>query len=119
MTEITNINIDGATGSEAKFANLLDKKPAKNIFKLCVAQVLQQKKENQGADTDVSADALQALEQTITDVSGDLALWSFNADNAVITYSADVVASHAEGVFECTIPYVTLRKLAKTSFPLP
>ena len=119
MTEITNINIDIATGSEAKFANLLDEKPAKEIFKLCAAQVLQQKKEREGADADVSATALQALEQTVADVSGDLALWSFNEDNAVITYSADVVASHAEGVFDCTIPYVTLRKLAKASFPLP
>ena len=119
MIEILNINIDAAKGKPATFANLLDKKPAKDIFKLCAAQVLRQKKESQGADADVSADALQALEQTITDVSGDLALWSFNADNAVVTYSADMVASHAEGVFDCTIPYADLRKLARSSFPLP
>ena len=119
MTEISNINIDTAAGRDATFASLLDKKPAKDVFKLCSAQVLQQKKEKEGADADVSAEAVHTLEKTVADISGDLTLWSFNADKAVVTYSADMVGAHAEGIFDCTIPHTDLRKITKASFPLP
>ena len=119
MNQSTSSNIDVAAGSEATFANMLDKKAAQQVFDSCAKQVLKQKKVVEGADADLSTEAIKNLNETVASVSGDLALWNFYADKAVITYDQDVVGAHAEGVFDCTIPYTQLRRLVKPGFPLP
>ena len=119
MIQSTSSNIDVAAGGEATFANMLDKKAAQEVFDSCAKQVLKQKKETEGADADLSADAIKNLNETVASVSSDLALWSFYADKAVITYDQDVVGAHGEGAFDCTIPYTQLRPLVKPGFPLP
>jgi hypothetical protein len=114
-----NINLDVAAARETTFDNLIDKAAAQKIFSLCAKQVEDQKREAEGADADLGADVLKSLRETVVSVTGDLKLWSFGADKATIGYDADVVGAHTEGVFDCTIPYSTLRPLAKPGFPLP
>ena len=118
-TQSASINIDATTGKIVSFTDLLDAKPAQEIFKSCAKQVFQQKKKSQGKDADVSAAAVKTLGETVASVSTDLALWSFFADKAVIDFDSDVLGAHAEGAFDCTIPYAQLRPIMKTGFPLP
>ena len=113
------INIDVAKGKLAQFSDLLDKAAAQKIFGECGQQVLKQKKENEGKDADTSPAAVKRLRDTISSVSGDLALWTFAANQAEIQYDTNVLGAHAEGVFFCTIPYALLRPLVRPGFPLP
>ena len=38
---------------------------------------------------------------------------------AVINYDPYAVGAYAEGAFSCSVPYATLRPLARSDFPLP
>ena len=113
------INIDVAKGKLAQFGDLLDKAGAKTIFAECEKQVLAQKKENEGAEADTSPATIKRLRSDISNVSGNLELWTFAASKAEIQYDANVLGARADGVFFCTIPYAQLRPLAKPGFPLP
>ena len=113
------INIDVAKGKVAQFGDLLDKAGAKTIFAECEKQVLAQKKENEGSEADTSPATIQKLRSDISNVSGNLELWTFAASQAEIQYDANVLGAHADGAFFCSIPYAQLRPLAKPGFPLP
>ena len=113
-----NINIDVAQGRAATFDALLDKAGAQTVFALCLKQVRDERRER-GEDEEMPADDLKALTDSVAKASADLGVWSFGADAATLSYDPYVVGAYAEGAFDCTIPYATLRPLAKTSFPLP
>ena len=115
----STINIDLKKGAVAKFKNFLDDEALTKVTTSCAKQVLQQKKENEGADVDVSEDALQKLNADIAHASGDLALWTFGADKAEIQYDQYVVGAYSEGAFFCDVPYTDLRPMVKKGFPLP
>ncbi len=114
-----NVNIDVAAGREARFDGLLDGDGAQKIFAACAQQVEEQKQESEGADVAIPADVLKSLREAVVRATGDLRHWSFGADKARVDYDAEVVGSRSEGAFDCTIPYATLRPLAKAGFPLP
>jgi len=112
-----NINVDMRTGRELAFADLLAKEAAGKIFDLCMEQVRKQKTDK--SDTpDQFVDAAE-LRKMVEVATGDLKRWSFGADAAAIDYDPYSVGAYAEGAFNCTIPYSTLRPLAKPDFPLP
>ena len=113
-----NINIDVALGRAATFDALLDKAGARKVFALCVKQVRDERRAR-GDDEEMSADELKALTDSVAKASADLSVWSFGADAATLSYDPYVVGAYAEGAFDCTIPYATLRPLAKSDFPLP
>lgn len=113
-----NINIDVTLGRAATFDDLLDKPGAQKVFALCLKQVRDERRER-GDEEEMAADDLKALTDSVAKASADLGVWSFGADAATLSYDPYVVGAYAEGAFDCTIPYATLRPLAKTSFPLP
>ena len=115
----TTINIDVKKGAVAKFEDFLDNTSSTKIAALCTKQILQQKKESQGADVDLSEDTLKKLSDDIANANKDLALWTFAADKAEIQYDQYVVGAYAEGAFSCDITYSDLRPLVKKDFPLP
>lgn len=65
------------------------------------------------------ADDLAELAKNVKEATSDLAAWSFETNQAVVTYSPYAVGSYAEGYYSCKIGYDRLRPLAKASFPLP
>jgi uncharacterized protein YecT (DUF1311 family) len=113
-----DINVDVAQGRVATFDDLLDKAGAQKVFALCLKQVRGERRER-GANEETSADDLKALADSVAKASADLGVWSFGAEAATLTYDPYAVGAYAEGAFDCTIPYSTLRPLAKPSFPLP
>ena len=115
----TTINIDVRKGAVAKFKDFLDNTAATKIAALCAKQVLQQKKESQEANVDLSEDTLKKLTDDIANANKDLALWTFAADKVEIQYDQYVVGAYSEGAFACDIPYGDLRPLVKKDFPLP
>ena len=112
-----NVNVDMRLGRELAFADLLDKAAAGGIFDLCADQVRKQKIDKGETPDDLGDPA--ELRKNVEAASGDLKAWSFGADAAVIGYDPYAVGAYAEGAFSCTIPYATLRPLAKPDFPLP
>lgn len=115
----TTINIDVKKGAVAKFKDFMDNTAAKKIAALCTKQVLQQKKESQGAEVSLDEDTLKKLSDDIANANKDLALWTFAADKVEIQYDQYVVGAYSEGAFACDIPYSDLRPLVKKDFPLP
>ena len=115
----TTINIDVKKGAVAKFKDFLNKTAATKIAESCTKQVLQQKKESQGADVNLSENTLKKLSDDVANANKDLALWTFAADKAEIQYDQYVVGAYSEGAFFCDIPYSDLRPMVKKDFPLP
>ena len=113
------INIDVAKGKLAQFKDFLDGKAVKDVSDNCLKQILQQKKENDGSQTDTTAAAVNELAGKITKVTSNLELWTFDASKASIQYDRYVVGAYSEGAFICEIPYSQLRPLVKPGFPLP
>jgi uncharacterized protein YecT (DUF1311 family) len=113
-----NINVDVARGREATFADMLDKPAADKIFALCLKQVRDQKSGREGSADD-DADAAKALGENVAAATGALKAWSFGADAATVFYDPYAVGAYAEGAFSCSVPYATLRPLARSDFPLP
>ena len=113
-----NINVDVARGREATFADMLDKPAANKIFALCLKQVREQKSAREGSVDDDSG-APKTLAGSVAEATGDLKAWSFGVDAASIAYDPYAVGAYAEGAFSCNVPYVTLRPLARSDFPLP
>jgi uncharacterized protein YecT (DUF1311 family) len=113
-----NVNIDGARGREATFADMLDKPAADKIFALCLKQVRDQKSAREGAADDDSG-APKTLAESVAEATGDLKAWSFGAEAATVSYDPYAVGAYAEGAFSCSVPYATLRPLARSDFPLP
>ena len=112
-----NINVDMRLGRELTFADLLANEAARKIFDLCADEVRQQKIDK-GETPDEFVDAAE-LRKTVEAATGDLKRWSFGAEAAVIDYDPYSVGAYAEGAFNCSIAYSTLRPLAKPDFPLP
>jgi len=113
-----NINVDVARGREATFADMLDKPAADKIFALCLKQVREAKAAREGT-VDDDAGAAKTLADSVAAATGDIKAWSFAADAATISYDPYAVGAYAEGAFSCTLPYATLRPLARADFPLP
>ncbi len=113
-----NINVDGARGRDATFADMLDKPAAAKIFALCLKQVRDEKSAREGSADDDSG-APKTLAESVAEATGDLKAWSFGADAATISYDPYAVGTYAEGAFSCSVPYATLRPLAHSDFPLP
>jgi len=109
-----NINIDVARGRAATFADMLDKPAAEKVFALCLKQVRDQKTAREGSVDDDSG-----APKALAEATGDLKAWSFGADGATISYDPYAVGAYAEGAFSCSLPYATLRPLARADFPLP
>ena len=110
-----NVNVDMRQGRALAFADLLDKAAAARVFGLCVDQVKTQKLDDGESAEDIGD--LADLRKAVAEATGDLKAWSFGAEAATIDY--DPYSVGAEGSFTCTIPYTTLRSLAKPDFPLP
>ncbi len=113
-----NIDVDVARGREATFADLLDKPAAAKIFALCLKQAREEKSAREGSADDDSG-APKTLAESIAEATGDLEAWSFGADAATVSYDPYAVGAYAEGAFSCSVPYATLRPLARSDFPLP
>ena len=62
---------------------------------------------------------LAGLRKNVEEATENLKAGSFGADAATIDYDPYSVGAYAEGAFSCTLPYATLRPLAKPDFPLP
>jgi uncharacterized protein YecT (DUF1311 family) len=113
-----NINVDGARGREATFADMLDKPAADKIFALCLKQVRNEKSMREGSIDDDSG-APKTLAESVAEATGDLKAWSFGADAATVSYDPYAVGAYVEGAFSCSVPYAMLRPLARPDFPLP
>ncbi|MGA2484571.1 MAG: lysozyme inhibitor LprI family protein [Roseiarcus sp.] len=113
-----NVNIDGARGREATFADMLDKPAADKIFALCLKQVRDQKSAREGSADDDSG-APKTLAESVAEATADLKAWSFGADAATVSYDPYAVGAYVEGAFSCSVPYATLRPSARADFPLP
>lgn len=115
----STININVKKGAVAKFKDFLSSDAVTKLSVSCSKQVLQQKKESQGADVNLGDETLKKLYEDIARVSSDLALWTFTTDKAQIQFDQYVVGAYSEGAFSCDIPYTELRPLVKKGFPLP
>ena len=104
-------------GRALAFADLLDNEAATKVFGLCFDQVRKQKIDK--GETAEDLGDLTDLRKSVAEATGDLQRWSFGAETATIDYDPYAVGAYAEGAFTCTIPYATLRPLAKADFPLP
>ena len=117
--EYPYFNINVKKGAVAKFKDFLSSDAVTKLSVSCSKQVLQQKKESQGADVNLGDETLKKLYEDIARVSSDLALWTFTTDKAQIQFDQYVVGAYSEGAFSCDIPYTELRPLVKKGFPLP
>ncbi len=115
----SSINIDVAAGRELVFEDLLDSRAAEKVSALCLKSVIAQKKEKMEGDAPTSANDLKDLAKQVTEATGNLSAWSFDAEKATVIYGPYAVGSYAEGGYFCQAPYTTLRPLAKAGFPLP
>ncbi len=113
-----NVNVDVARGREATFADLVDMPAAQKIFALCLKQVRDQKSAREDTPDD-DADAAKTLAKSVAEATGDLKAWSFGSDAATVAYDPYAVGAYVEGAFSCSVPYATLRPLARPDFPLP
>ena len=68
---------------------------------------------------DDDSGAAKTLADSVAEATGDLKAWSFGADAATVSYDPYAVGAYAEGAFSCSVPYATLRPLARSDFPLP
>ena len=114
-----NVNIDVNEGREARFSDFIDAAGAKAVFALCLKEIVAEKRRRMGADAPLGPDDLKELAKTIAEATGQLTSWSFGADRATVTYDPYAVGAYVEGAYACEIPYMTLKPLAKTSFPFP
>ena len=112
-----NVNVDTRLGRDLDFADLLDKTAAGEVVGLCADQVRRQKADKGETAEDIGDFA--NLRKNVEEATGNLKAWSFGADAATIDYDPYAVGAYAEGAFSCTLPYATLRPLAKPDFPLP
>ena len=112
-----NVNVDMRLGRELGFADLLDKPAAEKVVGLCTDQVRRQKIDRGETAEDIGD--LAGLRKSVGEATGNLKVWRFGADAATIDYDPYSVGAYAKGAFSCTLPYATLRKLAKPDFPLP
>jgi hypothetical protein len=117
-TFTANINIDVASGREARFDDAFTADGAAKIDALCLRSVREQKKERLGDDAPDSDD-VKTLTHDLEESTRKLSAWSFGADKATVYYDPYAVGSYAEGAYVCEIPYATLRGLTKSGFPLP
>jgi uncharacterized protein YecT (DUF1311 family) len=118
-TLTANVNVDFASGREARFDDAFAAEGAAKIFALCLQSVRKQKQERLGDDAPKSADDLKSLTHEVQEATAKLSAWSFGADKATIDYDPYAVGSYAEGPYVCEIPYAMLRGLTKPGFPLP
>ena len=116
-TYTANVNVDLRQGRALAFADLLDKQAADKVFSLCLDQVRKQKIDKGETPDDLGSP--EDLRKSIEEATGDLKTWSFGAEAATIDYDPYAVGAYAEGAFNCTVPYASLRPLAKPEFPLP
>jgi len=112
-----NVNVDMRLGRELSFADLLDKAAAGKMVSLCTNQVRKQKIDKGETAEDIGD--LAGLRKNVEEATANLNVWSFGADAATIDYDPYSVGAYAEGAFTCTLPYATLRPLAKPDFPFP
>jgi hypothetical protein len=112
-----NINIDVALGAPRRSTLCSTSAGAEGVR--AVLKQVRDERRDRGEDEEIDADDLKALTDSVAKASADLGVWSFGADAATLTYDPYVVGAYAEGAFDCTIPYSTLRPLAKPGFPLP
>lgn len=112
-SSISNINLDVGAGRLAQFNDVFDAKSADKVFAICVDQVRAAKKRRGGADE------LSDLIKNVREATSDLAAWSFESAQAVVTYDPYAVGTYAEGYYECKIGYDKLRPFVKPNFPLP
>ena len=115
----SHINILVEEGREATFSDLFDASGAERMFALCLKSVIAQKKQREGAEAPLDADALRELRKNVVEATGRIEAWSFGAQAATVTYDPYGVGAYAEGAFDCKAPYATLRPLANPRFPLP
>jgi uncharacterized protein YecT (DUF1311 family) len=118
-TQTANVNVDFATGREARFDDAFAPESAAKIFAFCLQSVRKQKQERLGADAPNTAADLASLTHDVQEATRSLGAWSFEADKATIDYDPYAVGSYAEGPYVCEIPYAMLRGLIKPGFPLP
>jgi uncharacterized protein YecT (DUF1311 family) len=118
-TLTANVNVDFASGREARFDDAFAPEGATKIFALCLQSVKKQKQERLGDDAPKSAADFASLTHDLQEATRKLNAWSFEADKATIDYDPYAVGSYAEGPYDCEIPYATLRGLTKPGFPLP
>ena len=112
-----NVNVDLSQGRALAFADLLEKAAAGKIVDLCTERVRKQKIDKGETLDDLGSP--EDLRKNVEEATGDLKTWSFGAEAATIDYDPYAVGAYAEVAFNCTVPYATLRPLAKPDFPLP
>jgi uncharacterized protein YecT (DUF1311 family) len=115
---IGNVNVLLADGRVVELADILDAKSAEKVFALCLGQVQAAQKQRVD-DEPLTPDDLEQLAKNIKDATSGLGAWSFEATQAVVTYSPYSVGAYVEGYYDCKIGYDWLRPLVKASFPLP
>jgi hypothetical protein len=114
--EETNFNYDRATGRELKFEDLLGKAAETNIFGICRSQIAKQKMdravEGENAKDDIDPEEVASRTRAFSN-------WEFGSSSVRIYYGAYAFGGYGRCMCECSLPYATLRPLAKTEFPLP
>jgi len=113
-----NINFDRSLNREMKFDNLLDGAAAKQVFEFCRSQVAKEKIVQARDNGDDNQKDDVELEDVAADTK-DLSRWQFESSAADIDYGSYAFGGYGHCMCNCTIPYSTLRPIAKKDFPLP
>ena len=123
------LNLDLKAGRLLAMDDLLEPARLADVGTLCRAQLASQLKERvtgDGEDPDRDAETKARFAEElkpIAEASGDmikaLSNWRFGASAATIVFVQDSIAAHVYGAFDCTVPYASLRPIAKPGFPLP
>jgi uncharacterized protein YecT (DUF1311 family) len=114
----TNVNYDVAKERELKFDDLLSEAAAKNVFALCQAQISKEKMIREAEDG-IKNPKDDIDPEEVASRTKELSAWKFQASSVLISYDADAFGGYGECMCDCSLPYATLRTIAKKDFPLP
>jgi len=112
----TGINIDVVKGKPLEFSDAFLPAAGERLEDLCFTQIKARKTED-GSELD--ADDIKQLHDTIRNNVAKFDSWSFSAAEATITFDPYVIGSYAEGSYTCSFPIDILRPLYKAESVLP
>ena len=113
----SGLNIDVRSGRKLVFADAFDKTARERLVGECLTKIVPEKVGRGMGEP--KGEELKTLRENIDENLSNLDTWNFTAKGATIVFGHYVVGSYAEGAYECEIPLVRLRELAKKDFPLP
>ena len=116
---LTNVNVDLTGGRDITFDTLFDPADKEPLVVSCRQQIKDQKTEKMGGEEFKPADDPNYQDSAIEEHVSDLTRWTFNSEDAVVTFDAYAIGSYAEGSYACTYAMGLLRSLARDPSLLP